>query len=117
MFTGIIENTGRLIDFSASKKDAKLVILPERHLADLKIGESIAINGVCLTVEEDSTAGRLNFFVSGETLARTTLGLLTQKSIVNLERSLRADSRLGGHFVMGHVDATGTISYWEKSGE
>ena len=71
-------------------------------------GESVAVNGVCLTVVEAGAQGIL-FDVSPETARVTTLGALDAGTLVNLERSLRADARVGGHFVQGHVDATGTI--------
>jgi riboflavin synthase len=118
MFTGIIELTGRLRDRPRpAGSGVRLEVIPAIPLRDLAIGESIANNGVCLTAEPGSTAERLIFFASPETLQRTTLGLLEAGQMLNLERSLRADARLGGHLVMGHVDGLGTIRRWEQQGE
>lgn len=117
MFTGIIETTGRVEQTTAAGEGRRLSIRPDEPMADLRIGESISINGVCLTAEQESTADRLVFFTSSETLERTTLGGLTAGATVNLERALRADSRLGGHLVMGHVDGIGRIRHLEPIGE
>jgi riboflavin synthase alpha subunit len=118
LFTGIIDNTG-IVQASpeTAKEGLRLKIHAEQALDDLHIGESIAINGVCLTVEPGSVPGVLIFFASPETLRRTTLGKLKAGDAVNLERSLRADARLGGHLVAGHVDAIGAIRRWESLGE
>lgn len=108
MFTGIIEKTGRIAARTADKKpDATSIVLTvETGYRDLTMGESVAINGVCLTVAEgsDLATGRVNFFVSPETLDRTSLGAMNEGSLVNLERALRLGDRLSGHLVQGHVD-------------
>ena len=118
MFTGIIETLGRVENLSRTgQAGARLAVAPERPLAALAAGESIAVNGVCLTAEKESTDRRLVFFASPESLTRSTLGELRAGDAVNLERALRADGRLGGHLVMGHVDAIGTIQRLERVGE
>lgn len=117
MFTGIIERLGVLTGRRPVAGGARLDIAPERPYDDLVVGESIAINGACLTVEPDSTPGRLVFFTSGETLQRTTLGSLRNGAPLNLERALRPADRLGGHIVLGHVDAVGAIRRFDRTGE
>ncbi len=117
MFTGMIETTGLWLARRAAPGGARLSIEPARPLEDLQIGESIAVNGVCLTVEAESTPRRLDFFLSEETLARSSLGGLGPGRRVNLERSLRLGDRLGGHLVMGHVDGLGRVRRWERRGE
>jgi riboflavin synthase len=108
VFTGIIESLGAV----ARLDGPTLSIAPQdRSWADdLKIGESIAINGACLTAIEGSTPDHLIFDVSPETFARTSLGDLALGSLVNLERAMRLNERIGGHIVLGHVDANGTIA-------
>lgn len=105
MFTGIIEAMGRVITPPPGRLTLDAGAL---DLSDLKIGESIAINGVCLTVVTHAAA-RIEFDVSPETMACTTLGALRAGDAVNLERALRAGDRLGGHLVSGHVDGRGRI--------
>ncbi len=83
---------------------------------DTKVGDSIAINGVCLTVSEIS-GGCAGFDISGETLAKSSLGSLRPGSEVNVERAMKADGRFGGHFVQGHVDGTGKVEAIERRGE
>lgn len=115
MFTGIIEMTGSVTRPPAPAGDGlRFEIAPERPLADLQTGESIAINGVCQTAEPGSGPQRLIFFSSPETVSRTTLGQLKPGQQVNLERALRFDSRLGGHLVQGHVDGVGSLLRIEK---
>ncbi len=106
MFTGIIETTGKVI--SVDKKGSNLTIGIRSSIAkELKPGQSVAHNGVCLTVESKN---KNNFIVTAvkETLLKTNLGALKKGSIVNLERSLKIGDRLDGHFVQGHVDTTAT---------
>lgn len=103
MFTGIIGSVGRTASGSRS------CIAIESAIDDLREGESIAVNGVCLTVVSPD-GGRFEADISEETLKRTSLGDLRSGDFVNLERALRLSDRLGGHFVQGHVDATGQIS-------
>lgn len=117
MFTGIIENAAQLIESTPAEGGRRLYVAPAPPLDDLVIGESIAVNGVCLTAEPNSTPGRIGFFLSNETLARTTLGEQESGAVLNIERSLRVGDRLGGHFVFGHVDAVGTIAEWREEGE
>ncbi|MBK1829382.1 riboflavin synthase [Verrucomicrobiaceae bacterium R5-34] len=107
MFTGLIEATGRVLSLEPRGEQARLVIeLPfAQELAD---GESVAINGCCLTVvEKDATSA--SFDILRQTLTVTSLGGLQVGSLVNLERAMLAGGRFGGHFVQGHVDATGEI--------
>lgn len=109
MFTGIVEETGRIIDIKKGAKSSVLHISGDLIFEDLKIGDSVAVNGVCLT----ATKLMDNSFyadVMNETLQRSSLGALKKNSLVNLERAMAADGRFGGHIVSGHIDGTGTIS-------
>lgn len=117
MFTGIIQRLGRIESLQAASGGARMIVRPDAPLAGLEIGESIANDGVCLTAEPDSKPDHLIFFLSNETLSRTTFGAAKSGATVNLERSLGAGDRLGGHFVMGHVDATGCIARLDREGE
>ena len=108
MFTGLIEATGRIESSTPTDKGRRVVIAVPEALA-LAPGDSLAINGVCLTVAA-LRDGKAAFDVSPETVRVTTLGDLGEGRLVNLERPLRADARLGGHFVLGHVDATGWLT-------
>jgi len=115
MFTGIVEEAGRVVDIRQGPKSTELYVEPRSLARALRIGNSMAVNGACLTVA--AKRGRvLRFDVLNETLARTNFGELAPGSLVNLERPLRADGRLDGHFVQGHVDATGTVKRFAKSG-
>ena len=105
MFTGIIEEVGRVDTLSRRGRSAVLDVLATRVLESTQLGDSIAVNGVCLTVRRQSP-GRFQVELSQETLNRSSLGSLKGGTLVNLERPLLATSRLGGHFVQGHVDAT-----------
>jgi riboflavin synthase len=108
MFTGLIIELGEVRALERRGPGALLSVKGQKILSDLAIGDSISINGVCLTVtsSEKETA---YFDVSGETLKNTNLGELKPGDRVNLEPSLRPDSRLGGHFVTGHIEASGKI--------
>jgi riboflavin synthase len=108
MFTGIIENAGAVKRITRKGEDALLVIDTSLNLDDIKVGDSIAVNGACLTVTE-KTDRSFSADVSAETLARTNLKLLKSGDRVNLEKSLRMNSFLGGHLVLGHVDGLGKI--------
>ncbi len=108
MFTGIVEELGRVRALRRSGRGALLEVAAERVLEGTRVGDSISVDGVCLTVVALGP-GWFRAELVEETLNRTTLGGLNPGSPVNLERSLRADSRLGGHMVMGHVDGVGTI--------
>ena len=107
MFTGLIEAVGEVIDVSPTSAGARLMIATDLAPA-LSLGDSVAVSGVCLTVVARNEA-TMQADVGPETLRVTTLGRLSGGSLVNLERSMRADSRFGGHFVQGHVDAVGRI--------
>src|SRR5215212_1833064 len=107
MFTGLIESVGEIVESVPAGGGVRIRISTSLS-PELTLGESIAVNGVCLTViAQDDTAVQAD--IGPETLRVTTLGLLKSGSFVNLERSMRADSRFGGHFVQGHVDAVGRI--------
>ncbi|MFL6416477.1 MAG: riboflavin synthase [Bryobacteraceae bacterium] len=108
MFTGIVEELGRVASLSEGKTGASVVVLCSRVLQDATVGASIAVNGACLTAVE-IWADRFRADLAPETLKRTNLGGLVIGSDVNLERPLRANGRLDGHFVLGHVDGTGEI--------
>ena len=109
MFTGRIEATGKLESFQQVKKDWKLVVDSGKlNLADVEIGDSIAVNGCCLTVTELNQSG-FSADVSLETIQCTTFSELGVGSRVNLEKAMRADSRFGGHIVSGHVDGIGKV--------
>jgi riboflavin synthase len=115
MFTGLIEEVGRVVGVGASDRGTRLQIAAPRTAAQVKIGESIAVNGCCLTLASRRRA-RLSFDLLEETKARTNLKNLRQNSRVNLERALRADGRLGGHFVQGHVDCASAIVAFDAKG-
>jgi riboflavin synthase len=114
MFTGIIEETGIVSGIDHGVKSSQITLQAKRILEELKIGDSISTNGVCLTV----TAFGHDYFkvdVMPETIRMTNLSLLKQGSPVNLERSLRLMDRIGGHLVSGHIDGTGKITRrWEE---
>lgn len=113
MFTGIIEETGTVANINRGQNSIQLGIVAEKVLAGTKIGDSIAVEGVCLTVTR-FTAGSFMADVMPETMEKTTLRLLKPGTRVNLERALRLSDRLGGHLVQGHVDGMGTIIAKEK---
>jgi riboflavin synthase len=115
MFTGLIETVGEIASVETTAAGLRLRV--DTPLGgDLTQGESVAVSGVCLTVVA-SDARSFQADISPETSRVTTLGTLRPGSLVNLERSLRADARLGGHFVLGHVDATGTIETFRADGD
>ncbi len=116
MFTGIVEEQGKVEAFDRHKSGARLLIGCARVLSDMTLGASIAVNGVCLTaldIREDGFSADL----SPETLERTTLGGLHPGARVNLERPLSLETRLGGHLVQGHVDGTGTTEALREIGD
>ena len=115
MFTGLIEATGRITRIDDAG-DARRLRVATPLGATLGDGDSIAVNGVCLTVTGADPEG-FDATISPETRRVTTLGRATVGRIVNLERPLRADARLGGHFVLGHVDAIGRIVELRAEGE
>jgi riboflavin synthase len=108
VFTGIVEELGEVVTLERAAEPARLTVAGPEVTTDARRGDSIAINGVCLTVTAIS-GGRFSADVMGETLSRSSLGALAPGTPVNLERSVRPDGRLGGHLVQGHVDGTGVI--------
>ncbi|RKZ85270.1 MAG: riboflavin synthase, partial [Gammaproteobacteria bacterium] len=115
MFTGIIAAIGKIEVVQAKGGDLRLQVSTQQlDLADVKLGDSVAINGVCLTVVDISGA-TLSFDVSRESLDRTSLGAVQTGSEVNLEKALAVGDRLGGHFVSGHVDGLGTMISRQES--
>lgn len=115
MFTGLIEDLGTLQEICTGTDRAQLAVATSLPMAELTLGESIAINGVCLTVTSFGN-GAFCADVSPETLKCTSLGRLIRGSRVNLERALRLSDRLGGHLVTGHVDGLGRIVERRKDG-
>lgn len=109
MFTGIIETVGTVENIERADEHARLTINATELFTDVKIGDSIAINGTCLTAVQISDKG-VSFDAVYETMRKTALGHLAVGDPVNLERSMAADGRFGGHIVQGHVDATGSIA-------
>ncbi len=120
MFTGIVEETGIIHSIAPGKASVRLSIRARKTGTGVKIGDSIAVNGCCLTVVRRRAAGRdwmLGFDLLQETWQRTNLSTAPVGSAVNLERALAAGDRFDGHFVTGHIDGTGTITRWEPSGK
>ena len=115
MFTGLVESLGNVVSLENHGEQAWLTLaIP--FAAELQLGDSVAVNGCCLTVAELGEAG-VRFDVLAQTLRVTSLGQLKAGSIVNLERALRVGDRLGGHFVQGHVDAIGKILSLSQNGQ
>lgn len=117
VFTGIIEGVGKVEKINRSTKNRSAIHLTVdlgKNARGLKIGQSVALNGVCLTVAKKSQT-KCDFEMIDETAKKTDLGSLKRGSIVNIERSLKADSRLEGHFVLGHIDGVGTITKIQKN--
>jgi riboflavin synthase len=120
MFTGIVEETGTVERIKPTARASELTIRATLTARGLKIGDSVAINGCCLTAVNVTSRGKaklLQFDLLKETWERTNLQFASRGSLVNLERPLRADSRLGGHFVTGHIDGIGRITRWERMGQ
>lgn len=116
MFTGLIEAICE-VELVSQSGGAMVLAVDLGGLAkDSKMGDSIAINGVCLTIAR-LDGGLATFDISGETLAKSTLGRLTASSRVNVERAMKASERFGGHFVLGHIDGTGTVKRIDRRGE
>lgn len=116
MFTGIIEETGRVVAFTEGRDSWRLQVAAKLVPSDVKLGDSVAVNGCCLTVTQFD-AGHLWFDILAETRRLTNFAQLGPEALVNLERSLRADTRLGGHFVSGHIDAPGRVEVFEARGK
>src|SRR5215208_7541511 len=115
MFTGLIESLGRVVEVRTTPSGMHLRV--ETTLApELRPGDSVAVNGVCLTVTV-ADGGDIGADIGPQTARITTLGSLRRDDRVNLERSMRADSRFGGHFVQGHVDGTGTVTATRADGD
>lgn len=115
MFTGIIEETGTVRTVRRGAITSFIEVEAEKIFSDLHIGDSVAVNGVCLTVKEMG-GGTFRADVMNETLKRSSLGSLSSGSRVNLERAMAADGRFGGHIVSGHIDGTGTITDIKRDG-
>lgn len=119
MFTGIVEETGQVTAVRAGAKSIRLSVRAVVCGRGLNTGDSVAVNGCCLTLVKKTgsrAASVLHFDLLEETWKRTNLPWAKPGARVNLERALRADGRLGGHFVTGHIDGLGRIRRWEKSG-
>lgn len=114
MFSGIIETMGRVK--TVSGQDKSLIVVVASGFAGLELGESIAVNGVCLTITKFTKSGLATFFVSPETIKRSNFGSLSAGDLVNLERAVRLETRLSGHLVQGHVDAKATLFSLNSSG-
>lgn len=114
MFTGLVETTGILLERKMTGDAGKLIVEVRKTLEHLEKGESIAVNGACLTLEQGMGGGPLTFHVMRETFSRTNLGSEPLGSVVNVERALAATGRFGGHIVSGHVDATARILAFER---
>ena len=116
MFTGIVEATGRVARFQAAAEGGRLELSGVPFAGELALGESVAVNGCCLTVVEAGGDG-VKFDLLQQTLRLTNLGDLAPGDAVNLERAMAAGGRFSGHFVQGHVDGTGEILAWEPHGQ
>ncbi len=120
MFTGIVEEVGVIEKITPAKKSIEMTVRAIVCARGLKIGASAAVNGCCLTAVKISARGKLRliqFDLLQESWRRTSFQFARVGSLVNLERSLRADGELGGHFVTGHVDGLGKIIKWERAGK
>jgi riboflavin synthase len=115
MFTGIVEEVGRIRHVVSGQISGEIAIRAKRVLEGTKVGDSIAVNGVCLTVTSLQADG-FTADVMPETLRRTNLGQLRSGDPVDLERAMAADGRFGGHIVSGHIDGTGTITHTHREG-
>ena len=116
MFTGIVEATGRVARLAATAEGGRLELSQVPFAGDLAPGESVAVNGCCLTVVESGGDG-VKFDLLQQTLRLTNLGDLAAGQTVNLERAMQAGGRFSGHFVQGHVDGTGAVIEWEPHGQ
>ena len=116
MFTGIVEETGVVVQFVEGPQAWKLTVSADKIIEQLETGDSVAVNGCCLSaVKFDS--GTVTFDLLGETVQRTSFASLEEKAAVNLERSLCFDGKIGGHFLTGHIDAAAEIAVlelWDK---
>jgi riboflavin synthase len=120
MFTGIIEEAGVIEKIKPTKKSIEMIVRADVCGRGLKLGASVAVNGCCLTATKISARGKsklIQFDLLQESWQRTNFQFAKPGSLVNLERSLRANGELGGHFVSGHVDGLGKIIRWERAGK
>lgn len=118
MFTGLVETTGKILSLEPRGESARLIVEAASIAPQLELGESVAVNGCCLTVTHiDTTAGTFAFDLLMQTLRVTSLGDLQTDSLVNLERAMRLGDRFGGHFVQGHVDDTVRILDFSPHGQ
>ena len=115
MFTGIVEEAGRVVSFAQGAASWRLQIAAGATLVGVALGDSIAVNGCCLTVTHFD-AGNFYFDVLEETRRLTNFSALAPETPVNLERSLRFDGKVGGHFVSGHIDGLGVVEVFEQRG-
>lgn len=115
MFTGIVEEMGAVISLEKTLAGIRMTILASTIMQDLKVGDSISVNGTCLTVVSKGER-EFSVEVSPETLSVTTLGLLAAGAPVNLERAMKLNERIGGHLVAGHVDGVGTVRSRRQDG-
>src|SRR4026209_2283329 len=115
MFTGIVEELGAIIAIDKTLAGTRMTILASAVMSDLKIGDSISVNGTCLTVV-NKTDHNFSVEVSPETLSITSLGQLAAGAPLNLERAMKLNERLGGHLVAGHVDGIGTVRSRRQEG-
>lgn len=113
MFTGIIEEIGEIHSIQQGSHSSSLIINATNIISDIHTGDSICVNGVCLTVTSFTNAA-FTADVMAETLRRSNLGSLRPKALVNLERAMPADGRFGGHIVSGHIDGTGEITNFAR---
>jgi riboflavin synthase len=116
MFTGLVEDVGRVESLVTNKQSAVLTVESGLPIPAISLGASIAINGACLTVVQ-KTNKNFSFDVSPETLERTSLATSKPGTLLNLERSMRLDDRLGGHLVTGHIDGVGIVRSIERKGD
>ncbi len=116
MFTGIVRELGSVLEAEEAGGGRALVVRAPETAARTRVGDSVAVNGCCLTATVVD-AGAISFHAVPETIARTTLGALERDDSVNIEPALRAGEELGGHYVQGHVDAVGRIQSVEAEGE
>jgi riboflavin synthase len=120
MFTGLVEETGSVVRIQPSETSIRLTVRAKVCGRGLKVSQSLAVNGCCLTVVKvtSKTPYKLvEFDLLKETWRRTNLQHAPVDALVNLERPLRADCKLGGHFVTGHIDGMGTVTRWERAGQ
>ena len=120
MFTGLVEETGTITTIEHGSDSVTLAVAADVCLGDTQVGDSIAVNGCCLTATKITRRGKsrgFEFNLLRESWDVTNLSALKRGSVVNLERALALGQRMGGHFVTGHVDAVGKIRKWEKQGK